>query len=344
MLRFADILSLGESVFDLDPVGLIKNNVCSPIRLFIKDEPHNRSKVERGKLRLISGVAVDDQVIDRMVYGVQNNREIASWETCPSKPGIGLHDEGLRSVSAQLVQMLAKGSVQSTDIKGWDWSVQKFELDDDAEARRRLAGAPRGSLFDFLLRVRAHCAANKVFCLPDGSLVAQTHPGVQPSGWYCTSSSNSRMRVMARVNALQLAGESTEDALRIMAMGDDAVEGEIGERALSWYEEMGHQIKERHVSSSLDGVEFCSHRFSSSRMAYPVNMWKTTFRFFSHSLSSDQWLDWFAQLRGDLRHVPGVDGVIESCAAHAEWAKSYGEKKEQSKKVGTASPPPTSGW
>jgi len=324
----------------MDPVALVRNDICSPIRLFIKDEPHASKKRSSGKLRLISGVGVDDQVLDRMLYGVQNSFEIDHWTECPSKPGMGLSDRDLTVLGTVLSEMLSHGPVQGTDISGWDWSVQNWEMELDSEIRAALAGAS-GSQFHFLLRVRAYCAANKVFCLPDGSLVAQTYPGVQPSGWYCTSSTNSRMRVIARVAAVVLAGGDTKDAGRIIAMGDDAVEGVTGEDVLSWYARLGHKVKEISVSSSLAGIEFCSHRFMPSGLAYPANIWKTIFRFLTHSPSSDQYLDWFSQLRHELRNHPEVDKVIETCRAHAEWAKSNGEQKKQ-KSAATA--PPATCW
>jgi len=60
-----------------------------------------------------------------------------------------------------------------------------------------------------------------------------------------------------------------------------------------------------------------------------VNSVKTLFRFFSHPASSDQYLDWYAQLRNDLRNVPEVEDTLEIARAHAEWAKLNGATTEQ---------------
>jgi len=324
-LRIDDILSLGDRVFDMSPSELVRNNVCSPIRLFIKDEPHKRVKLDSGKLRLISGVAVDDQVIDRMVFGLQNNLEIDNWYRIPSKPGLGLDDTGLRLLSKTFEEMLDNGPIQATDVSGWDWSVQEWEMDVDCRVRQRLAGVDDTTLLGFLMKVRSYCAARKVFVLPDGSLVAQTRPGVQPSGWYCTSSTNSRMRLAARVAVL---GADHPDATRLVAMGDDAVEGALSDDHLNRYKELGHVVKGASTFNQLAGVEFCSHEFLPSGLAYPANSAKTLFRFFSHPPSSDQYLDWYSQLRNDLRNVPEVSDIFEIAAAHAEWAKQNDTKAQ----------------
>jgi hypothetical protein len=322
--RLRDILRLGNGIFSMSPSELVKENVCSPIRLFIKDEPHKNTKRSSGKLRLISGVAVDDQVLDRMVFGLQNVAEIQRWDSIPSKPGLGLDDTGLRILARGFAQMLERGSLQATDVSGWDWSVQSWEMEDDCRVRQKLAGVEDGDMLHFLMRVRSYCAARKVFVLPDGTLVAQTRPGIQPSGWYCTSSTNSRMRVIARMAVI---GPDHPEADLIQAMGDDAVEGALDGDLLLRYEELGHTVKGAKLFTTVAGVEFCSHEFLPNGLAYPVNATKTLFRFFSHPPTSDQYLDWYAQLRNDLRNVPEVDNIFEIALAHAEWAKSNGKEE-----------------
>lgn len=320
--RLRCILALGEEIFSLGPVELVQRNVCSPIRLFIKDEPHSSKKRLAGKLRLISGMSVDDQLLDRMCFRVQNKKEVDHWTKFPSKPGISLSDDGLAKVRSELESFLSHGPVQSTDISGWDWSVQEWEMLLDVRVRLSLMSAPDDSLISLLARVRTHCAANKVFCLPDGSLVAQTQPGVQPSGWYNTSSTNSRMRVAARVAVLLLSGSFTsiEDARLVMSMGDDAVEGLLSESALRWYEELGHTVKDVSRSDSVAGIEFCSHRFLPSGLAYPVNTWKTAYRFFTNSPASKEYFGLLSQLRQEWRNHPEADKLLPICDAHAEWA------------------------
>jgi hypothetical protein len=327
-----DICDLGDKIFSMTPLELLENNICSPIRLFIKDEPHKDTKAADGKWRLISGVSVDDQIIDRMLYGLQNNKEILNWEKCCSKPGIGLDDEGMITMATKFKEMLwESGTIQSTDVSNWDWSVQGWELEADQECRRALAGCEIGKAWDFLSKVRTHCINRKVFCLPNGTLVAQKCDGIQASGWYNTSSTNSRMRVLVRIVALIIDAERRNVefdpflAMEIVAMGDDCVEAHLSDSCLKIMKELGHDIKSCSEYKELEDISFCSQQWTADGLAYPENPEKTLFRFFSHSPTSDQYPDWLLQLRRELRNHPDVERYVGIASAFVAKAKINGE-------------------
>jgi hypothetical protein len=308
--RFVRVVEAGETLFSMSAEELVRAGLRDPVRLFIKDEPHTLEKIERGKLRLISGVSLVDQFWERKLSGLQNSAEIANWETCPSKPGIGLDDDGLRSLAKQI----EKEEVDTeTDVSGWDWSVQEWELEDDAECRRILAGATSESLFAFLTRAQAYCVAHSVFCLPTGELVSQEEGGVQLSGSYNTSSTNSRMRGLVSLNARLLkAGPGGNlpglvekgrliGRVGVIAMGDDSVEKGFGgiKEAL---ESMGHKVKMVKMNESLSGTSFCSHKWREDGLAEPETAIKTVFRFLSHPPGSPDYPAWYAQLAWVLRN------------------------------------------
>lgn len=308
--RFIRVVKAGDKIFKMSPEELVRSGIRDPVRLFIKDEPHTKAKIEQGKLRLISGVSLVDQFWERKLSGLQNSAEIARWESCPSKPGIGLDDDGLRSVAKQI----QKEAVDTeTDVSGWDWSVQEWELEDDAECRRILAGARVGSLFAFLLKVQAYCVAHSVFCLPTGELVSQEEGGVQLSGSYNTSSTNSRMRVLVSLNARllkagpggELPGLVSEGRLvgrvGVIAMGDDSVEKGF-EGIKQALESMGHKVKMVKMNESLSGTSFCSHKWNDDGLAEPETAIKTVFRFLSHPSGSPDYPAWYAQLAWVLRN------------------------------------------
>nr|UHS71541.1 MAG: putative RNA-dependent RNA polymerase [Barnaviridae sp.] len=325
MARFKDIFALGSKIFSMSPMELIENNVCSPIRVFIKDEPTKIAKIALGKLRLISALSVDDQVIDRMLYSRQNDCEIDQWRDIISQPGLGLDDEGLRTLASSFREMLKTSDLQSTDISNWDYSVQSWELDLDCEFR--IEAASGNPIFGFLARVRTHCIKNKVFCFPDGSLVPQGIDGTQASGWYNTSSSNSRMRAAVRIVALLIAVQrkliaepSSEVLVNIKTMGDDCVEGVLDDCVLSIINELGHDIKEITTYSELAGIEFCSHKWLDNGLAYPINVGKILFRFFNHSNRDSHLSEWVAQLSDDLRNHPDFKRITDVVRAWVEQA------------------------
>lgn len=320
----------GDAVFRMTPWELVENGIRDPVRLFIKDEPHKASKFASGKFRLISGVSLRDQIKERLLCGGQNSAEILKWRTCPSKPGIGLDDDGLREMSAWFAKQLVTGDLCETDVSGWDWSVQEWELFADAECRRRLAHAERGSLFDFLLRVQAYSVSRTVFVIPGGCMYAQLFPGVQLSGSYNTSSSNSRMRILASLVGRIQSGVEPRGELAIAAMGDDCVERHYPgvDECLG---KLGHTIKNVVIDRTLEGVEFCSHRWFSNGLAELVPYHKTLFRYFSHPEGSASYLDWYTQLAWVLRN--NRDRQFEQVAfARAERANNLivdGATKEQ---------------
>lgn len=309
--RMRDMTATGGSVLRMRAEDLVRGNICDPVRVFVKGEPHKIAKLDAGKYRLISGLSIVDQLIDRVLFGCQNELEIKMWDRIPSKPGIGLDDDGLLTMSSWFRGVLESGELLSTDVSGWDWSVQEFELEADLEARTRLCDG-LGSLWHFLARCRVYSVSLKTFILPDGSLIAQRTRGVQASGWYNTSSSNSRMRVLARGFAYSIWCEKTgrtfepTEVLACVAMGDDCVEHYLDDGANAALAEFGHTLKDETRFSSLEGVEFCSHRWYADGLARPVNWVKTLFRFANHPRDPIQLPDWINQLLADFRHMRGV--------------------------------------
>lgn len=321
--RLLSMERLGGNVFSLTAEQLVQEGVCDPVRAFIKMEPHKRTKLDQGKYRLISGLSIVDQIVDRMLFCCQNELEIANWDRIPSKPGIGLDDDGLRVMAKWFREVLESGRLVSTDVSGWDWAVKEWLLQMDLEARTRLCDGS-GSLWHFYARCRYLCVSRKCFVLPDGSLIAQAIDGIMASGWYNTSSTNSRMRAMLRLIAYLLSCSErgvefdSVEAMKVVAMGDDAVESELDDRSYEVLSELGFTVKDRTVFSSLEGVEFCSHQWYADGLARPVNWVKTLYRFASHPADPLQLPGWMCQLFADFRNMRGVgDSELREVIAEA---------------------------
>ena len=256
---------------DLSPAELVREGLCDPIRVFVKGEPHKQSKLDEGRYRLIMSVSLVDQLVARVLFQNQNKREIALWRVVPSKPGFGLSTDEQVAEFMQILSAQAgltpselitewRAHMIATDCSGFDWSVSDWLLEDDMEVRNRLTL----DLNEITRRLRAawlHCISNSVLCLSDGTLLAQRVPGVQKSGSYNTSSSNSRIRVMAAYHC---------GADWAMAMGDDALESACSN--LERYKSLGFKVEE---SSKL---EFCSHIFEREDLAIPVNKAKMLYK------------------------------------------------------------------
>lgn len=340
---FNRMLYHGENVFQMSPVELVQNGLTDPVKVFVKDEPHSEKKMLSGKLRIIAAVSLKEQIKTKIIANAQNKAEIACWETCPSKPGLGLHDEGLRILAANARAILRHGQrISCTDISGWDWSMQYWELMLDAKIRNSLAGTSNDSVFGLFTRQHAHFVAASVFVTPDGSMYEQTILGGQLSGDQNTSPTNSRGRICASLFARILAKEPLlkEGLFDINAAGDDCFE-----RAFPGLKEglevIGHKVKDETYYDSVEGFEFCSQRFSEDGTARPADPSKTFYRFLSHKFTDTTLPELEAQLLWYFRHLVGetkdvIRDMLDARAARAQNILDNGAQRKSSNNEGAS--------
>lgn len=308
---------------------------CDTVSLFVKNEPHPSRKVKTRRWRLISSVSLIDQLIDRLLHSHLNAAEIRNWELVPSCPGIGFttEDDGsrlLRSLNHLMDPTYKVGArsnerelsqLASGDVRGFDWTVQEWEVLWDAEVRCRLT-EDIPDVMRQLIMARAHCLARSVFSTPHGRLLAQTIPGVVKSGTYNTSSTNSRIRAAIA----WLAGAECA-----VTMGDDCIETPIKD-AKQVYRRLGHPLREYEVSSGA--FEFCSFHFDRDGRYWPLNVGKSIARF-SVTYSDDA----YYQLRAHFRNHPRKGEVLQAL----EEARIFNHENQQaSAEPDPKTPSPTS--
>lgn len=274
--------------------------LVDPIRVFVKNEVHSTKKVHAGTYRLIMSVSIIDQLVERVIDGSQDRAEIDLWEDLCSKPGMGLHDEGLAILSATFRALkVAMGS----DMSGFDWHTSQWMLDADALCRDRASGGDTGEVH----MKRAQLVGNAVFIFPDGRVYAQRIKGLQKSGTKTTSSGNSRIRA---ITAKLVGGPETA----VCTMGDDAVE-DVGDRNIdlvrlkSDYAEYGMDIKGMEFIEP-NGLEFCAYRFYPEGTVEPVRWDKMMAAFCYTWPQPSAFEDRLFALDYELRHSPKRDFVI----------------------------------
>lgn len=154
--------------------------VADNINLFIKPEPHKLSKIEEGRLRLISGVSMVDALVDKMLFGelfdtalleVGNTHALVGWTP-------------LLGGSKLLLNQFPDGVV-SVDKTCWDWSVPEWMV----ELWLRFVlemydGYPLWYLT--AIRVRFEMLFKKAVFQAYGRIVEQDFPGVMKSGCFLT--------------------------------------------------------------------------------------------------------------------------------------------------------------
>jgi hypothetical protein len=285
----------------MTPEMMVMHNLCDPICVFIKGELHTPEKIAEGRLRLIMTLSIIDQLVERLLFGPQNRAEIESWKTIPSMPGMGLHDEGLIVLSERFHAMAARAKEQGAelceaDVSTFDWSVIPWLLKMDLDVRKLCATKRPYSKWYFLASTRQQVLERCVLITSDGTLHEQLLPGIQKSGSYTTSSTNSRNRVM-----LALLAGSTE----AVAMGDDSVEitHDIKDAA-SEYAKMGIKLKFFEARNyPEEKLEFCAHTHVGGQMAQPCRVPKIVASFLSRKPETlAEAMELWHALKRDLRH------------------------------------------
>lgn len=312
------LLLASDDCIGMKPLMLVHTGLVDPVRVFVKNEPHKVEKIRAGRLRIISSVSLIDQLVEKALFKAQNQAEIDNWEQCPSKPGLGLNDDGLQSLW-EYVQSWGPGARYESDFVAWDWGVQYWEMLFEADVRASLAGMV-GTIYHRVMRNRMWAEANTVFMTSDGQFYAQLQPGKRCSGSQNTGAGNSKMRVARGY----MCG-----AIHIMAMGDDSVElspPEIVDR----YRAMGFNLKM--LQESKDGFEFCSMKIGKVDgvvTGQPVNWAKTFYRLLWATGDYSARLE---QFKYEMRHSPHLKPCLDALervgwglSKHAEEEEGDGE-------------------
>jgi hypothetical protein len=297
-----------------DPWLLVKHGLIDPVKLFVKSEPHKIAKLIEGRCRLIFSMGLVDNLIARLLFSPQNVAEINNWKDIPLKPGMGLNDEGLQALF-DIVRANIRGGILETDIKGWDWSFQELDFQEDLE-RRLFLNNGKGTLWEKIARSHYHCVARKVMCLSDGVMIKQLKPGVMPSGWYNTSSTNSAARALNHYHAAL-----KENVVPwCITMGDDSVE-----RCVPHLED--HYLELGKTCGLINEVDFRKFEFCSTLfvdgVGQPVNIDKQLVKILC-SVPTDYFdaHDRYSQFMYELRHSPELDECLDLINSSGWWDKA----------------------
>lgn len=287
-------------------LDLVEHGLCDPVRLFIKNEPHTKAKIEEGRLRLIMSVSLVDKIIEAFFSNHMNKSEIAHWYQLPFKPGMGFTLEDHQRIYQRL-KSFGFENLASADVSGWDQSVKEWMLIWDVEFRLR-AQQPIAGCFERGFRNRAYVLANSVFQLSNGDLYSHP-PGIQCSGSNNTSSTNSHMRSMLA----RLVGSTHADS-----NGDDCIET-IVDDAIQKYMYYGFRCK---MYDKIEtSFEFCSHMYSE-KGAYALNIIKETMNLLHHHHASPEELrDYTLQYEEDLAFNPDFPSVLNLLKGMGWYAK-----------------------
>lgn len=248
-----------ERILQVDPTFSVRSWLCDLVRIFIKKEPHPLRKKVSGKWRNIKSVSFRDYLVDLFLFGAQDDLEIENWKRIPSKPGLGLTDEGALSL---LQYAVANGLSKGTDAGNWEATVSLDCLKMEAERRIDFCDPQkRSDKWMRAVRNRMLLDAYAIIMTSDGTLLQRTVPGQTLSGKKYTASMNSSVRVMLSLGASVIAKRQGApidlSKSGCMSMGDDAVEdAQCWEHRAKLYAQWGFELTDEDVES---GISFCSH-------------------------------------------------------------------------------------
>lgn len=278
-----------------------------PVRVFVKDEPHKRKKLDEGRVRLIMSVSIADKLVEMFMRKFIHDLEIKNWYRIPNKPGIGFTDD-----MCSMVYNRARSMFQvSTDVSGFDWGYQEWDLEFDVDFKIHLCNNP-SAFWKALMHNYRVCMSDVIFSLSDGRMFSLAYRGIMLSGRYCTGNANSTVRNFKAC----LIGAFPSDA-----MGDDCLERFVDD-AKSKYEKVGVDLKV--YQPITDSFEFCSRLYFEDR-SYTVNVGKLLMNLV-HSDVSDSY-KYQAQMRAfesDVYYHPDYHRIYDALErigfTHAEWS------------------------
>lgn len=257
-----------------DPDSWIKvRYMADPVRVFTKYEPHTAKKVAQKRWRLIWGVSLIDQIIDRLLSTEVVQASIANSHRQCAKPGFSFSNGGVQ----KMVEFYDDGSDDwiSFDASSFDFTVAWWQILLATRLDQRLmlpATSPKILCQQMrwmrLMSSRTEAALYGKFCFSDGRVCRKTKPGLQLSGRFITIDYNGKIMLMTRIH-YDVSHNRKSLPRGIITMGDDSVQAGIAKQAdeyVSFVKEVwGITLTVESEPGRFQQQNFCSMDFVRNR-------------------------------------------------------------------------------
>lgn len=234
------------------------NLEMDPIKVFVKQEPHKASKLEEGRLRLISAVSLVDQLVDRVLFGPLQRASLAAVGKTPCMIGWSpISSGGYRSLTARF----PRGQKLCADKSSWDWTVVGWMCEIFEEFVVSLAIRPTSG-WKTAVHSRFQCLFEEaVFQFADGEQIKQRGPGLMKSGWFLTILANSTWQTMLHYLVMLRMGKSPFECEPV-SMGDDTLQ-EVPPQLDEYLEKLSEYCVLK--PEVRDDIEFCGFLLEPDR-------------------------------------------------------------------------------
>lgn len=230
--------------------------VADPIKVFVKREPHKQSKIQEGRLRLISGVSLIDNLVDRILFGWMLRRALQVPLTTPCMIGWSPTRGGWRMLKA----MFQNKPVTCMDKSSWDWTVTERMVRMALYFILKLPVNPP-PWWERMVEARFELLfKDPVYQFPDGTQCRQPEVGIQKSGSLLTLILNSVWQSMMHNEVCyELGLDPDEDHPK--TMGDDTLQvWQRGQKLLDEYARVmkthGPVVKEARIQNWIEFAGF----------------------------------------------------------------------------------------
>lgn len=236
-------------------------------RVFVKDEPHKKSKIEQQKWRLITCAALPIQMLWRMALKHQNDYLNNSPYETPSAHGLVFCYGGWRRFKAHCRSL---GLRYSRDLSAWDTTAPGWVLMLCKQLRQRAGGPPDWLRVMDILYSDAFETAKLKFS--NGVVLKQTYTGSMKSGLYTTISDNSLSMVALHCLASYRSGQHVGS---VWCTGDDVLQEHISDAYVQELEGLGCVVKEYQAKLEFMGTDFSESPVPVYLDKHIVNFWTT---------------------------------------------------------------------
>lgn len=257
-------------------------------RVFVKDEPHKRSKIEAGKWRLIVASSLPVQMAWRLCFSLQNDWLNSRPYETPSAHGLIFPHGGWRRFKAMLESLQLRWS---RDISAWDVNAPGYLLRAVRTLRKNWGGPSDWLRVVDILYDDAFVHPKLLFS--NGLVLQQEYEGFMKSGLYNTISDNSLCMVIQHFLASRRARLPVGN---VRATGDDVLQQYWNEEYTKALEELGSKVKEVTSSPIFMGTDFTDR-------PKPVYFDKHIVNFTSSSVDLEDVLDSYARLYCYSEHL-----------------------------------------
>lgn len=224
-------------------------------RVFIKQEPHKPEKVQEGRWRLIFAASLMLNLLGKMLFGPQTERELASVGFIPSAYGFEMAHGGWARLKEIMDQ---KGLVTSLDKSSWDLFSPGWVYGLKRRLRSTLCLNPDQKWEELADLYYSLAYRKSKFVFSSGNVYSQEVDGMMKSGLPTTIDDNSTAQWFLHVLASIRCGIPVTE---LLSVGDDTIQPPITHPGyVEELEKAGCKVKSVEEASEQ---EFVGFRFRS---------------------------------------------------------------------------------